>query len=375
MPVAPVNDHGTEFYYEDSGPLKNNTYTTLIIVHGTGIHGAIFRPMLPFARSNNLRIVLLNRRDYPGSTPLSEEELRLAKPGRSVDDNAAYLRSRALEIAEFIAWFIRTQSIPRSNVLDNGGEAGGLAVVGWSSANAFLLALFGNPDTIPATTRMAIEPYLRSYIFYGRVDGPLWAVGLPFPELPDNPTFIPPLASYSLSVDERLARFKTWVSAYYQHPSVSSREISGLTTVIPDNPIAPPTLDRMTPDEQNATTSKYGLFHSDNVSRRFPLEVFERNRNRALFWETENQALWKKVPVLVLQCEHSLLEVVSTMWALEDELIRHIKAGKPTRAMEFYLLEGANHFAQWDCPDRLTRRFAELLRSSHRRDAHLSSKL
>ena len=39
MPLAPVNNKGTQLYYEDTGALEGVSYTTLIIVHGTGIHG------------------------------------------------------------------------------------------------------------------------------------------------------------------------------------------------------------------------------------------------------------------------------------------------------------------------------------------------
>jgi hypothetical protein len=39
MPLAPVDDHDTHFYYEDTGPLDDPLYVTLVIVHGTAFHG------------------------------------------------------------------------------------------------------------------------------------------------------------------------------------------------------------------------------------------------------------------------------------------------------------------------------------------------
>ena len=42
MPTGPVDTHGTELYYEDTGPLESGTYTTIVIVHGTGAHGGTY---------------------------------------------------------------------------------------------------------------------------------------------------------------------------------------------------------------------------------------------------------------------------------------------------------------------------------------------
>lgn len=40
MPTAPVNEHGSELYFEDTGPiLGSNNYTTLFVIHGSGFNG------------------------------------------------------------------------------------------------------------------------------------------------------------------------------------------------------------------------------------------------------------------------------------------------------------------------------------------------
>lgn len=93
-------------YFEDSGaPESSSDYVTLILVHGAMVNSGmpsapdrfgfeqgysymcsgVFRRMLPFASANNLRLVLVNKRDYRGSTPYSQEELKdLASPDRGV---------------------------------------------------------------------------------------------------------------------------------------------------------------------------------------------------------------------------------------------------------------------------------------------------
>ena len=44
MPVATVKDNSLRFSYEDSGPL-GGSYTTLVMVHGTGFHSGKSCPL------------------------------------------------------------------------------------------------------------------------------------------------------------------------------------------------------------------------------------------------------------------------------------------------------------------------------------------
>ena len=106
MPTAPVDNYGTVLYFEDSGPPPGSTdYVTLVLVHGTCFHSgsykfirvpqfgiglttavtAVYKPMIPFAAQHNLRLVLLNMRGYPGSTPYSTEELLSSLEGNKPD--------------------------------------------------------------------------------------------------------------------------------------------------------------------------------------------------------------------------------------------------------------------------------------------------
>ena len=123
--------------------------------------------MVPFAAPNNLRLVLLNRRDYPGSTPLSDDDLRLLSEDSTPEDNALFLRLRALELSEFLAWYIRKEAIPPTRKLNSGGNVGGMSIVAWSSANNLVLALLGNLEAVPQDARNFLEPYLHTYIHFG----------------------------------------------------------------------------------------------------------------------------------------------------------------------------------------------------------------
>lgn len=214
MPLAPVDANGTVLYYEDSGPLKGN-YTTLVIVHGTAFHGgeypvhtapiptaftfynltkpfarlacirrrtitAFFRRMIPYAAPNNLRLVLLNRRDYPGSTSLTDTELSALKAicdptspaydaSKSLEAQSNFLKARGFEVAEFMAWFAKTENIPKVVDKEDEGKEGGMALVAWSSANGTALGLFAHLKELRREAREALEPYMRTYLYYGEL--------------------------------------------------------------------------------------------------------------------------------------------------------------------------------------------------------------
>lgn len=194
MPTAPVDTRGSVLYYEDSGvPDASPDYVTLVMVHGTCFHGgkepfcsrnvigtdlfpaAGFRPMIPFATQNNIRLIILNLHGYPGSTPYTDEELNRLEGG--LEAREAELQARGLELAEFIRWFISTEEIPP--IREGSGEdelIGGLSVLSWSGGNGHTLSMFAHADKLPEETRKLFDEYLRSLILYGTRSCAVWAM-------------------------------------------------------------------------------------------------------------------------------------------------------------------------------------------------------
>ncbi|KAG6886754.1 hypothetical protein C0995_005196, partial [Termitomyces sp. Mi166 len=67
---------GINIYFTDSGsPPSSTDYTTLIILHGSAFNGEGFEKMHAFAHGFNLRTVIWNRREYPGSTKYTDVEI------------------------------------------------------------------------------------------------------------------------------------------------------------------------------------------------------------------------------------------------------------------------------------------------------------
>lgn len=106
----------------------------------------------------------MNRRDYPGSSVYSEEELSQLRSGDSELHNE-FARTRAKEFATFIKNFIEyDKKLPR---ISEDGKSGGIVLMGWSAGNNFIIPLLAYADVIDKDTREKVEPYLRSLLIFG----------------------------------------------------------------------------------------------------------------------------------------------------------------------------------------------------------------
>lgn len=201
MPLAPVNDKGGVLYYEDTGiPGDSTDYVTVILLHGVIFHGGersimgcltvseinpvnnfhgrsdIFKPLSPYARSHDLRFVRINLRDYPHSTPLSQEEIDAILEQR--ENTNDILLSMGQELAAFLTWFIEMEKTPEMKTVSASGTDpesrphGGVSVLAWSMGNLVPMALVAHLDKLPANTKALLEKYMRSWILLGRILSP-----------------------------------------------------------------------------------------------------------------------------------------------------------------------------------------------------------
>ena len=99
----------------------------------------------------------MTRREYQGSSPYTDEEMRTILNG-SDDERANFLHEQGVLMALFLDGIIQTLSLPK---------AGGLAVVGWSMGNIFVLALRACIGDLPVDTRLGLKSHIRSFILWG----------------------------------------------------------------------------------------------------------------------------------------------------------------------------------------------------------------
>jgi hypothetical protein len=128
----------------------------------------IFKRMLPYASSNLVRLVPVNRKDYPGSSPFTPEEIaRLAS--EDIQTREAAVRALAMEFGAFFAWFVQTYQTPPIVSTGTGGRAGGIIVVSWSLAHATLGPMIAYPDSLLEETGTLLSTHLRAYCTLGEL--------------------------------------------------------------------------------------------------------------------------------------------------------------------------------------------------------------
>ncbi|KAN0126498.1 Alpha/Beta hydrolase fold [Russula decolorans] len=349
MPVATVKDSSLRFSYEDSGPL-GGLYTTLVMVHGTGFHSGIFGPMIPFAAANRVRLILVNRRDYPGSTPLSDAEL--AELGSSdLETRAKALAQQGLDIGLFLAWLIREENIPPVVIDRDGKQQGGIALVAWSLAHTPLAGFLAHADSLPTDTLRVLDPCLRAYCIF---DAPHGSFGLP------TLSKYHPLVEPRYPMEERVPRFYSWVSTYYTHSNLARRtrdpkllDTSPLRYPAPQC-ARPATLDVIAPASLEAVSWPGPIQGSEALLHGIPLGVaFEQTRRMLL--DKDVGSVLPRCKVVVIWGENTLWEMVGAAWAVEKVYKECEAVGQVGRTLEVVEMPGANHFPHWDEPEAMIR--------------------
>jgi hypothetical protein len=110
--------------------------------------------LLSVAKTSNARLVLLNRRGYPGALPFSAEEIPTA--GTDLEE---FMKQRTSELLEFLATFISTEKV---------STVGGLTICGWSLGSAFALALLAYATSFSnKAVASVVVPHIRQIVLFG----------------------------------------------------------------------------------------------------------------------------------------------------------------------------------------------------------------
>ena len=185
--------------HDTGAPGGSLNYTTLVILHGYVWHSgesqivtstdhrlssclvllswrnwsANFTKLVTLARKYNTRLILLNRRGYPGSTPYTDEaRATLPDRGPDADEEAMedarrrlqlFLKERAYEILVFLKELVTSDNIPPAQPEKN---AGGIVVVGWSYAAVLMTALLEYAPGFPSDD-VELGNYVRRVVSFG----------------------------------------------------------------------------------------------------------------------------------------------------------------------------------------------------------------
>lgn len=321
--------------------------------------------MIPFAAANRVRLILVNRRDYPGSTPLSDAEL--AELGSSdLETRARALAQQGLDIGLFLAWIIREENIPPVVIGRDGKRQGGIALVAWSLAHTPLAGLLAHADSLPTDALRVLDPCLRAYCIFGERHTNSQQPPAP-PPCNTHPSTIPPdaphgsfglptLSKYhplvepAYPMEERVPRFYSWVSTYYTHSDLArkTRDPALLDTAPLLYPapqcVRPATLDAISPESLEAVSWPGPIQGSEALLHGIPLGVaFEQTRRMLL--DMDVGSVLPRCKVVVIWGENTLWEMVGAAWAVE-KVYREREAAGQGRTLEVVEMPGANHFVR-----------------------------
>jgi len=290
IPYGPLAVHDT------GAPQNVNQYTTVVFLHGYTWHSGALIHLLPFANEHHVRIVLVNRRDYPGATATTEEDLTRLKAASAATPEAAgilraYIKDRAREVYALLESFIVTEGI---------SQEGGLVVIGWSFGSVFLNALLVYAPAFPAG-KVTVASYIKRVVAYDTI------MGYPTPA-----NWYSPLKSSSAVSEGNSHRLSgpvltRWATGYFKHGQVPS-ELEQETPL--SNPT--PTIFRMTEEEISAARflppgSPGGSDYLLTLATR--QHSLTAELRKAILVPADNDNEWSRVTFRLMWGDHSIWEV------------------------------------------------------------------
>ncbi|THV03997.1 hypothetical protein K435DRAFT_650132 [Dendrothele bispora CBS 962.96] len=220
--------NGINIFFTDSGaPPNSDDYTTVVVLHGSAFNGSTFDKIHDYAHKYNIRVVVWNRRDYRGSTELTDAEIDDLNKGKK-----SFLDMLAAQMADFLKLLIEKEKIPRVQ-----NNAGGIALMGWSMGAASTMPFFADPAVIKPEIYEILEPYVKNLIL---LDPPATAIG--YQEISTQKIYDPWYDPEYKTPAEQFQNFCSWVSSYYEHPDLESY---------------PPVFNEHKGDMTNATITKW----------------------------------------------------------------------------------------------------------------------
>ncbi|KAI0064173.1 hypothetical protein BV25DRAFT_1801051 [Artomyces pyxidatus] len=327
-----VDNNATRLAYIDSGAPSQavpEPYIILFAFHGMGFSSPTFKRLHALAPSANLRFVSVNRRGYAGSTPFSSAEYAIPASG-SEDEKTAFFKARGIEAATFIDKFVQQNDIPP---ISSDGRSGGIGLLGWSAGNGVTLSVVAHLDELPSQTQARFVSHLRAVIMY---EPPSVILGLPRPK----ETWMPHLDE-SIPKHLRPAMWTPWVSAYFKHGDLSTRNWGAISYIVPSITRAPSvynmSLDEIAEGVEETVDELlhfyYGVQQEHAIYRK---ACFDRTL----------RALVPRMKVTHLCGDETCSPTIAAFFNVQEDA--EVEGGG---LVNFHLISGANHFMHWDRPE------------------------
>ncbi|KAJ7260698.1 Alpha/Beta hydrolase protein [Mycena rebaudengoi] len=328
MPTIAVPGQGVQFFYTDTGPpLDAVEYPTLILVHGHTYHSEVFKRMLPLAASRSVRIICINRREYPGSTPYTAVELQVYASG-SREERAMLWHREGLTLALGIDKIIEQCELPAA-----------VALIGWSLGNTFILAARVSIASISPESQERLRSSIKWFIMW---DPPSQALGI---ERPPNSYL--PLDDTNIRKELRSRAFGKWVAQYFvQEFSAQNRDPAKLNFHYADLTKNPTFENTPQPEILTLIDTTVGDKCDTYLLGPSFANVVSAMTNKALF-DPLTGSIWGDSKVCHIYGTQCSGYVIFAAWKVEDWV-----KSNPSTHIYFRAMDGVNHFLMWDDPER-----------------------
>jgi pimeloyl-ACP methyl ester carboxylesterase len=324
MPIFTLPNQ-IQFFYEDSGAPTLEDYLTFFIVHGHTYHSSVFLPLFAVGKSQSHRVILVNRREYSGSTPYTSEEFEVFEKG---SDEARYKQFIAdgANLSLLLDGLIQSLSLPKT-----------VSIVGWSLGNIFTLPMLASISTLPEEAQARLATHVKRTIIW---DPPCDPLGIP------GPGYMP-LWDEALPAESRGIEFGKWMTAYFNHSDLSKRKFDLLNQRDHDTSRKRTFEDLPLEELFKIMDVAAGAKADTLITVPQYLKPEKAVVTKAVF-DAEVRETWSSMKIWYMVGNKNPWNVIYCWWTLEDE----VKAANfPEPAINFTINEGANHFFMWDDPE------------------------
>ncbi len=118
-----------------------------------------FEHLIPRAHTYNLRLVIVQRKDYSGSSEYTDAEMATLE-----GDPPAFFQGVGLTLARFVYYLIQNTPVCKPS---EDRSKGGIGIAGWSLGAIHAMAMFAGLNGLDSLTYSAIMPYVYTLTLYG----------------------------------------------------------------------------------------------------------------------------------------------------------------------------------------------------------------